>query len=102
VQDLDFMRLVTFGAFEGLVTDLLVQNGYPLDHIINLGDTHSPPVETIVDRMIGQMPTKHVLVVGFVNIHTHQAEMMLDYFENIAEPWAVEADPVEADPVEAD
>jgi poly-gamma-glutamate synthase PgsB/CapB len=87
VQDLDFMRLVTFGAFEGLVTDLLVQNGYPLDHIINLGDTHSPPVETIVDRMIGQMPTSHVLVVGFVNIHTHQAEMMLDYFENIAEPW---------------
>ena len=82
VQDLDFMRLVTFGAFEGLVTDLLVQNGYPLDHILNLGDTHSPPVETIVDRMIGQMPTSHVLVVGFVNIHTHQAEMMLDYFEN--------------------
>ena len=34
------------------------------------------------------MPTPHVLVVGFVNIHTHQAEMMLDYFENIAEPWA--------------
>ena len=58
MQDLDFMRLVTFGAFEGLVTDLLVQNGYPLDHIINLGDTHSPPVETIVDRMIGQMPTE--------------------------------------------
>jgi len=30
------------------------------------------------------------LVVGFVNIHTHQAEMMLDYFENIAEPWTGE------------
>jgi poly-gamma-glutamate synthase PgsB/CapB len=97
VQDLDFMRLVTFGAFEGLVTDLLVQNGYPLDHIINLGDTHSPPVETIVDRMIGQMPTPHVLVVGFVNIHTHQAEMMLDYFENIAEPWVAESASTEAD-----
>jgi hypothetical protein len=107
VQDLDFMRLVTFGAFEGLVTDLLVQHGYPLDHIINLGDTHSPPVETIVDRMIGQMPTEHVLVVGFVNIHTHQAEMMLDYFENIAEPWTAAASPqaaghTETDPLEAD
>jgi hypothetical protein len=41
--------------------------------------------------MIGQMPTPHVLVVGFVNIHTHQAEMMLDYFENIAEPWVASA-----------
>ena len=32
-----------------------------------------------------------MLVVGFVNIHTHRAEMMLDYFENIAEPWTPEA-----------
>jgi hypothetical protein len=38
------------------------------------------------------MPTDHVLVVGFVNIHTHQAEMMLEYFEHEAEPW----DPAEA------
>jgi hypothetical protein len=37
------------------------------------------------------MPTEHVLVVGFVNIHTHQAEMMLDYFENIAESWMAAA-----------
>ena len=87
VHDLSFDRLVTFGAFEGLVTDLLVGNGYPLDHILNLGDAHSPPLEHIIDRMVGGMPTEHVLIVGFVNIHTHQAEMMLDYFENQAEPW---------------
>lgn len=85
VRDLTFDRLVTFGAFEGLVTDLLVENGYPLDRILNLGDTHSPPVEHIVQRMIGDMPTPHVLVVGFVNIHTHQAEMMLEYFEHSAQ-----------------
>ncbi len=87
VEDLDFMRLVTFGAFEGLVTGRLIANGYPAEQILNLGDDHSPPVETIVQRMIGDMPTSHVLVVGFVNIHTHQAEMMLDYFENEAQPW---------------
>jgi len=87
VQDLSFDRLVTFGAFEGLVTDLLVGNGYPLDHILNLGDTHSPPLERILARMVGEMPTDHVLIVGFVNIHTHQAEMMLEYFERHAELW---------------
>jgi gamma-polyglutamate synthase len=87
VRDLSFDRLVTFGAFEALVTDLLVEHGYPLDRILNLGDTHSPPVETIVQRMIGEQPSDHVLVVGFVNIHTHQAEMMLEYFEHEAEPW---------------
>jgi gamma-polyglutamate synthase len=97
VEDLDFQYLVTFGAFEGLVTDRLVANGYPLDHILNLGDTTSPPVEHIVDRMIGQMPTDHVLVVGFVNIHTHQAEMMLEYFEHEAETWRP---PTDASPPE--
>lgn len=92
VKDLSFNYLVTFGAFEGLVTDLLVDHGYPLDRILNLGDTHSPPVEQIIDKMVGGMPTEHVLVVGFVNIHTQQAEMMLEYFEHEAEPW----DPAEA------
>jgi poly-gamma-glutamate synthase PgsB/CapB len=87
VRDLSFQYLVTFGAFEGLVTDLLVDNGYPLDRILNLGDTHSPSVDHIIDKMVGGMPTDHVLVVGFVNIHTHQAEMMLEYFEHEAEPW---------------
>ena len=28
-----------------------------------------------------------MLVVGFVNIHTHQAEQMLEYFEHEAQPW---------------
>jgi poly-gamma-glutamate synthase PgsB/CapB len=106
VEDLDFMKLVTFGAFEGLVTERLIHNGYPKHDILNLGDDHSPPVEEIVQRMIGDMPTPHVLVVGFVNIHTHQAEMMLEYFEHEAEPWdpakKIVADMVRADTPRAD
>ena len=96
VNDLDFDRLVTFGAYESLVTSRLVQNGYPEAQILNLGDTHSPPVEEIVDKMIVQQPTSHVLVVGFVNIHTHQAEMMLEYFEHEAAPWGSELNGLEA------
>jgi len=42
--------------------------------------------------MILQMPTTHVLVVGFVNIHTHQAEEMLEYFEHEADPWHTDFD----------
>lgn len=87
VRDLAFDRLVTFGAYEDIVTDRLVENGYPLDRIINLGDSRGPSLEEIVDRMIVRLPSPHVLVVGFVNIHTHQAEMMLEYFEHQAEPW---------------
>jgi hypothetical protein len=44
-------------------------------------------MEEIIDKMILRQPTSHVLVVGFVNIHTHQAEVMLEYFEHEAEPW---------------
>lgn len=89
VRDLSFHRLVTFGAYEGLVTDRLVENGYRLDHILNLGDTKAPSVDEILQKMIGDMPSPHVLVVGFVNIHTHQAEVMLEYFEGEATPWQV-------------
>jgi len=96
VRDLSFEYLVTFGAFEGLVTDLLVENDYPLDRILNLGDTTSPPVEHIIDKMVGDMPTDHVLIVGFVNIHTQQAEMMLHYFEHEAKPWASEQSGLDA------
>ncbi|MDH5295104.1 MAG: poly-gamma-glutamate synthase PgsB, partial [Acidimicrobiia bacterium] len=93
VHDLTFDRLVTFGAYEGLVTDRLVENGFPLDAIVNLGDTRAPSLEVIVQKMIGDSPTEHVLVVGFVNIHTHQAEMLLHHFEHDATPWqTVEAE----------
>ena len=88
VRDLSFDRLVTFGAYEGLVTERLRANGYPVEHIINLGDEHHPSQDEIVRRMIVEQPSEHVLVVGFVNIHTHQAEQMLEYFEHEAQPWS--------------
>lgn len=87
VHDLTFDRLVTFGAYEGLVTERLQANGYPRQHIINLGDDTHPTQEEIIQKMIVDQPTSHVLVVGFVNIHTHQAEAMLEYFEHEAELW---------------
>lgn len=93
VNDLRFDRLVTFGAYEGLVTDRLRKNGYDAAHILNLGDESGVGQDEIIDRMIVRQPTHHVLVVGFVNIHTHQAEEMLDYFEHTAEPWL--KDPVD-------
>jgi poly-gamma-glutamate synthase PgsB/CapB len=87
--DLSFHRLVTFGAYEALVTERLKANGYPAEHILNLGDEHHPTQEEIIQRMIVDQPSAHVLAVGFVNIHTHQAEEMLEYFEHVAQPWAV-------------
>jgi poly-gamma-glutamate synthase PgsB/CapB len=85
VRDLDFDRLVTFGAYEDIVTEKLLANGYPRHRISNLGEQHSPSVQEIIEEIVVRDPADHVLVVGFVNIHTHQAEMMLHYFEHEAD-----------------
>lgn len=85
VNDLSFDRLVTFGAYEDLVTNILRRNEYPEDQIINLGEQRNPTIDQIITEAVANMPTKEVLLVGFVNIHTHQAEVMLEYFEKVAE-----------------
>lgn len=82
VHDLRFDRLVTFGAYESHVTERLLRNGYDEKRVINLGEERDPTVDEIIQRTIHDMPTGHVLLVGFVNIHTHQAELMLEYFEH--------------------
>ena len=82
VHDLRFDRLVTFGAYEGHVTERLMRNGYDSKRVINLGEERNPSIEEIIQQTILDMTTGHVLLVGFVNIHTHQAELMLEYFEH--------------------
>ena len=85
VNDLAFDRLVTFGAYEDLVSNIVLNNGFPKRHLINLGEQRNPTIDTIIEEAVAKMPTDDVLLVGFVNIHTHQAEMMLEYFENEAD-----------------
>lgn len=84
VNDLAFDRLVTFGAYEDLVSNIILKNGFPKQHLINLGEQRNPTIDTIIEEAVAKMPTDDVLLVGFVNIHTHQAEMMLEYFEKEA------------------
>ena len=92
VNDLDFDRLVTFGAYEGLVTDRLKHNGYDTGNVLNLGDEHHYDRGEIIGQMIHESPGSQILVVGFVNIHTRQAEEMLEYFEHEAQPWDADAE----------
>jgi len=80
-NDLTLDRIVTFGAYERVVTDRLKAQGYPARQIINLGDERDPSFELMLKEMVHDQPTGHVLLAGLVNIHTHQAEQLLDYFE---------------------
>jgi hypothetical protein len=84
VKDLKFDWLITFGAYEELVTHKLLANGYSRERIVNLGFAVNPTVEQIIDSIAGMVPDGHqAFLVGFVNIHTPQAEMMLEYFEHL-------------------
>jgi hypothetical protein len=85
VNDLTFDRLVTFGAYEDLVSNIVVRNGFPREHLINLGERNNPTIEQIVTKTVLEMPTDEVMLVGFVNIHTAQAEMLLEFFERAGE-----------------
>ncbi len=80
--DLDTDYLVTFGSFERVVTERLIANGYPQDRILNLGDDRNPTWDEIVDEMLLGLGVDHILLAGLVNIHTHQAEQMMEFFEH--------------------
>lgn len=85
VKDLSFDWLITFGAFEDLVTRKLKENGFPSDHIVNLGFSVNPSLNEILDAIAEMIPAGYrAMLVGFVNIHTPQAELMMEYFEGLA------------------
>ena len=97
VKDLEFDWLITFGAYEDLVTRKLLANGYPPGRIVNLGFSVNPSLDRILDAIADMMPDgKEALLVGFVNIHTPQAEMMMEYFEHLKGAGASSAMPAPA------
>ncbi len=83
VNDLDFDRLVTFGAYEKLVTNRLLACGYR-NPILNLGDDRRPTAAEMIEAIVTDQHVAHVLLVGFVNIHTDQAELLMHHLDDPA------------------
>lgn len=76
-------HVITFGAYEPVVTDRLVRGGYDRSRITNMGESISPPVETILDAIAGLIPGGEGALIGLVNIHTAQAELLLHHFDSV-------------------
>ncbi|WP_052594119.1 poly-gamma-glutamate synthase PgsB [Luteipulveratus mongoliensis] len=76
-------HVITFGAFEDNVTKVMVERGYGRERIHHLGDTVQPSLRQIlgtVDRLIdGQQG----VLIGMINIHTAQAEMLIEHFQHL-------------------
>jgi len=81
-KDLDFDYWITFGAYETQVTEHMVNLGISPDKIINMGFSVNPTLEQIFDEVAGMIKGKQGVLIGLVNIHTPQAEMLLEYFHH--------------------
>jgi len=79
-------NVITFGAYEEIVTPQMVALGYGREKITNLGESINPTLDEILDTIAGLIPGDHGVLIGMVNIHTHQAELLLEYFEHARGP----------------
>lgn len=82
--DVRFDFLVTFGAFENQVARRLVANGFPAERIVKLATHTELDGVGLLDAILDATRVREVLLVGFVNIHTHHAERLLHALEHDA------------------
>lgn len=76
-------HVVTFGAYEETVTPTMVAGGYPADRIHKLGESRNPTLPEILDAIADMVQGDQGVLVGMVNIHTHQAEMLIEHFAEL-------------------
>jgi len=84
-QDLDFDYWITFGAYEAQVTDQMLKLGVPKERIIKMGFSVNPTLDQIFDRVADLIKGDQGVLIGLVNIHTPQAELLLEYFHHRAD-----------------
>jgi poly-gamma-glutamate synthase PgsB/CapB len=81
-NDLKFDYWITFGAYEPQVTEYMLKLGVPRDRIINMGFSVNPTLPQIFDKIASLIQGKQGVLIGLVNIHTPQAELLLEYFHH--------------------
>jgi poly-gamma-glutamate synthase PgsB/CapB len=87
-QDLDLDYYITFGAYEEQVSTRMAELGYPRERIFNLGFSKNPSLEEILDQILSLIEGEQGLLIGMVNIHTPQAELLMEYFHHQEESQA--------------
>ena len=76
-------HVITFGAYEEQVSRTIVANGYPEDRVHLLGETVQPTLEQILNTIVGLAEGTDLVLVGMVNIHTDQAELLIEHFQHL-------------------
>ena len=81
-KDLNFDYWITFGAYESQVTEQMLKLGVPRERIINMGFSLNPTLDQIFDKVAHLIKGEQGVLIGLVNIHTPQAELLLEYFHH--------------------
>jgi poly-gamma-glutamate synthase PgsB/CapB len=81
-KDLDFDYWITFGAYESQVTEQMLKLGVPPERIVNMCFSVNPSLEQIFNVIAGLIKGEQGVLIGLVNIHTPQAELLLEYFHH--------------------
>ena len=76
-------HVITFGAYEETVTRTIVELGYPAERVHLMGETVNPSLDQILDLIAGLIDGPRGVLIGMVNIHTDQAELLLEHFEHL-------------------
>ncbi|MBM7807970.1 poly-gamma-glutamate synthase PgsB/CapB [Geodermatophilus bullaregiensis] len=76
-------HVITFGAYEEQVSRTIVELGYPADRVHLLGETVQPTLDQILATIAGLVDGPEGVLIGMVNIHTDQAELLIEYFEHL-------------------
>ena len=72
----------TFGGYEEQVTERMLELGVTRNRIINLGFSVNPTLEQIFDKIASLIHSDQGVLIGLVNIHTPQAELLMEYFHH--------------------
>ncbi|ANI93583.1 poly-gamma-glutamate synthase PgsB [Dietzia timorensis] len=83
-EDVDhhFAKLALLGDLERPVAEKIVGNGWEDEDVLRLGAATNPSRAELLDSLVHSVPGDDVAIVGMVNIHSAQAEMLIEYFEN--------------------
>lgn len=76
-------HVITMGAYEEAVTRAIVDGGYPAERLHALGETVQPSLEEILDTIVGLVDGDEGVLIGMVNIHTEQAELLINHFQDL-------------------
>lgn len=80
LKEIDYW--ITFGGYESQVTARMIELGVPRERIVNLGFSVNPTLEQIFDQIVERIEGEQGVLFGLVNIHTPQAELLMEYFHH--------------------